>query len=75
VIREAKVAGGGVGTVPWKLPAVEAHLIGERPSKALWAAAAERAVDEARPLEHNGFKVELLKRTVERRLRTVGGAK
>jgi xanthine dehydrogenase YagS FAD-binding subunit len=31
VIREAKVAAGGVGTVPWKLPAVEEALIGERP--------------------------------------------
>ncbi|WP_045557409.1 FAD binding domain-containing protein [Streptomyces sp. FxanaA7] len=73
VIREAKVAAGGVGTVPWKLPAVERHLIGERPSKALWAQAAERAADGARPLEHNRFKTELLKRTVERQLRIVGG--
>ncbi|MEW2297560.1 xanthine dehydrogenase family protein subunit M [Streptomyces sp. NPDC006743] len=75
VIREAMVAAGGVGTVPWKLPAVEQHLIGERPSDALWPAAAERAADGARPLAHNGFKVELLKRTVERQLRTVGGTK
>ncbi|MFF2128251.1 FAD binding domain-containing protein [Streptomyces olivochromogenes] len=73
VIREAKVAAGGVGTVPWKLPAVERHLIGERPSKALWTQAAERAADGARPLEHNRFKIELLKRTVERQLRIVGG--
>jgi xanthine dehydrogenase YagS FAD-binding subunit len=73
VIREAKIAAGGVGTVPWKLPAVERHLIGERPSDALWTAAAERAADGARPLEHNVFKVELLKRTVERQLRIVGG--
>ncbi|MFJ8021512.1 FAD binding domain-containing protein [Streptomyces sp. NPDC096311] len=75
VIREAKVAVGGVGTVPWKLPAVEHHLIGERPTDALWAEAAERAADGARPLEHNRFKVELLKRTVERQLRIVGGSK
>ncbi|MER6372491.1 xanthine dehydrogenase family protein subunit M [Streptomyces mirabilis] len=73
VIREAKVAAGGVGAVPWKLPAVERHLIGERPSKALWTQAAERAADGARPLEHNRFKIELLKRTVERQLRIVGG--
>lgn len=73
VIREAKVAAGGVGTVPWKLPAVERHLIGERPSKTLWSQAAERAAEGARPLEHNRFKVELLKRTVERQLRIVGG--
>ncbi|MGW2169526.1 FAD binding domain-containing protein [Streptomyces sp. NPDC001705] len=75
VIREAKVAAGGVGTVPWKLPAVEQHLIGERPSEALWAAAAAKAADGARPLSHNRFKVELLKRTVERQLRIVGGTK
>jgi xanthine dehydrogenase YagS FAD-binding subunit len=73
VIRAAKVAAGGVGTVPWKLPAVEQHLLGERPSPRLWTEAAERATDGARPLEHNGFKVELLKRTVERQLRIVGG--
>ncbi|MEU4465999.1 xanthine dehydrogenase family protein subunit M [Streptomyces sp. NPDC024017] len=75
VIREAKVAAGGVGTVPWKLPAVERHLVGERPSESLWAAAAERAADGSRPLRHNRFKVELLKRTVERQLRVVGGSK
>jgi xanthine dehydrogenase YagS FAD-binding subunit len=75
VIREAKVAAGGVGTVPWKLPAVERHLIGERPSDALWTAAAEKATEGARPLRHNRFKVALLKRTVERQLRIVGGTK
>ncbi|MEV4033552.1 FAD binding domain-containing protein [Streptomyces umbrinus] len=75
VIREAKVAAGGVGTIPWKLPAVERHLIGERPSETLWAAAAEQAAEGARPLEHNRFKAELLKRTVERQLRIVGGSR
>ncbi|MEU2912198.1 xanthine dehydrogenase family protein subunit M [Streptomyces massasporeus] len=75
VIREARVAAGGVGTVPWKLPAVEQHLVGERPSGALWPAAAAKAADGARPLQHNRFKVELLKRTVERQLRVVGGTK
>jgi xanthine dehydrogenase YagS FAD-binding subunit len=75
VIRTAKVAAGGVGTVPWKLPEVERRLVGQRPSESLWAEAAARAADGARPLAHNGFKVELLKRTVERQLRIVGGTK
>jgi xanthine dehydrogenase YagS FAD-binding subunit len=75
VIRAAKVAAGGVGTVPWKLPTVERLLIGERPSDRLWAKAAARAAEGAHPLEHNRFKVELLKRTVERQLRIVGGTK
>ncbi|GAB2958765.1 xanthine dehydrogenase family protein subunit M [Streptomyces pseudoechinosporeus] len=75
VIRDAYVAAGGVGTVPWKLPAVEEALVGERPSDRLWAEAAGRAANGARPLRHNRFKVELLKRTVERQLRTVGDSK
>jgi xanthine dehydrogenase YagS FAD-binding subunit len=72
VIREAKVAAGGVGTVPWKLTSVEQALIGERPSEPLWGRAAASAADGAKPLEHNRFKVELVKRTVERQLRIVG---
>ena len=75
VIRQAKVAAGGVGTIPWKLPPSSARLIGKRPSDALWTKAAELAADGARPLQHNRFKVELLKRTVERQLRIVGGRK
>jgi xanthine dehydrogenase YagS FAD-binding subunit len=73
VVRAAKVAAGGVGTVPWKLTAVERYLAGKTPSAQLWSDAAARAADGARPLAHNAFKVELLKRTVERQLRVVGG--
>ena len=73
VIRTAKVAAGGVGTVPWKLPAVERRLTGRRPSSQLWAEAAEESVRGAKPLTHNKFKVALLRRTVERQLRIVGG--
>ncbi|WP_328499837.1 xanthine dehydrogenase family protein subunit M [Streptomyces sp. NBC_00457] len=75
VIRDAYVAAGGVGTVPWKLPAVEEALVGERPSDRLWAEAAKKASEGASPLQHNRFKVELLQRTVERQLRTVGDSK
>ncbi|WP_433728485.1 FAD binding domain-containing protein [Actinoplanes sp. CA-051413] len=75
VIRSAKVAAGGVGTVPWRLAAVERRLIGQRPSAALWPSAARHAADGAQPLRHNAFKVELLQRTVERQLRIVGGTR
>ncbi|MCP2281030.1 FAD binding domain-containing protein [Nocardia amikacinitolerans] len=72
-IRAAKVAAGGVGTVPWRLSGVEQQLVGRQPGAALWADAAARATDGARPLSHNGFKVQLLIRSVERQLRAVGG--
>jgi xanthine dehydrogenase YagS FAD-binding subunit len=73
-VRTARVAAGGVGTVPWRLPAVEQALTGQPATPQLWHAAAARAADNAKPLSENGFKVELIKRTVERQLATVAGA-
>jgi xanthine dehydrogenase YagS FAD-binding subunit len=72
-IRAARVAVGGVGTVPWRLPAVEKALVGQAPNPDLWRNAASHAADGAKPLSENGFKVELVKRTVERQLATVAG--
>lgn len=71
VVRAARVAAGGVGTVPWRLPAVERALIGEPANVDTWTRAAASAAEGARPLSENGFKVELLRRAVERQLATV----
>lgn len=72
-ISAARVAVGGVATVPWRLPAVEQALNGRTPAPELFKSAAEHAADGAKPLSDNGFKVKLLKRTVERQLATVAG--
>jgi xanthine dehydrogenase YagS FAD-binding subunit len=70
-VRAARVAVGGVATVPWRLPAVEQALIGRAATPALWHAAAARAAEGAKPLSDNGFKIELVRRVVERQLNTV----
>jgi xanthine dehydrogenase YagS FAD-binding subunit len=67
-VRDARVAAGGVGTVPWRLPAVEAALRGRPATEQGFAAAAEHAADGARPLADNAFKVTLVQRTVLRAL-------
>lgn len=72
-VRGARVAAGGVATVPWRLPAVEGAVLGRPASAETWRAAAQLAAEGARPLPENGFKVELLRRTVERQLATVAG--
>ncbi len=72
-IRTARVAVGGVATVPWRLPAVEQALQGRAPADALWNTASNLAADGAKPLSDNTFKIELVKRTVERQLATVAG--
>jgi xanthine dehydrogenase YagS FAD-binding subunit len=67
-IVDARVAVGGVGTVPWRLPSVERELRGAPVTMAAFEAAASVAADGARPLSANGFKVSLVKRTIVRAL-------
>ena len=70
-IEAIRLAAGGVGTRPWRLRACEAALVGARLDDAALRAAASLAAEGARPLSNNGFKVELLQRTVHRLLSAV----
>ena len=72
VIRATRLAAGGVATKPWRLRASEAALVGQRPHRSTWEAAADLATDGARPLSGNHFKVELLRRTIIRALEMTG---
>ncbi len=72
VIREARLAAGGVGTRPWRMRACEEALLGKAPGRATFEAAARLAVQGARPLEGNHYKVELLPRTIVRALEMAG---
>jgi xanthine dehydrogenase YagS FAD-binding subunit len=67
-VVDARVAVGGVATVPWRLTAVEEALRGAPATVESFEAAASVAADGAKPLSGNGFKVSLLKRTVVRAL-------
>jgi xanthine dehydrogenase YagS FAD-binding subunit len=70
-IRTARVAAGGVGTKPWRLPEVEAALKGRPANAATLKEAAGQAGAGARPASMNAFKLVLLRRTVLRALQTV----
>jgi xanthine dehydrogenase YagS FAD-binding subunit len=67
-IRQARVVLGGVAHKPWRSGEAEAALSGKPLSDATFRAAAEAALADARPLAHNGYKVELGKRAVVRAL-------
>ena len=60
----ARVAMGGVGTVPWRSREAEHALLGKAPTLAILRAAAEAALHGAKPQSQNAFKVELAKRCV-----------
>jgi xanthine dehydrogenase YagS FAD-binding subunit len=72
-IREARVAVGGVGTRPWRMPRVEAALAGTTLESAALRRAAAFAAEGAQGHGHNDFKIELMQRAIVRAVETVGG--
>ena len=73
-ITYARVALGGLATVPWRSTAAEQVLRGAPPGPPTFRACAEAALAGAAPRRDNAFKVELGKRTLVRALETVAGA-
>jgi len=67
-IRSARIACGGVGTVPWRMRAAEQALTGKHASPAVFEAAARTTVAGASPAPDNHYKLDLLPRTVVRAL-------
>ena len=63
-VRDARVALGGVATVPWRAREAEALLKGQKLDDALAQRVAEAAFKGASVREHNAFKVDLGKRVV-----------
>jgi xanthine dehydrogenase YagS FAD-binding subunit len=74
VIRSARIALGGVATVPWRAREAEALLAGAMAGEDVFRRAADAALAGAVARKHNGFKVELAKRAIVRALATVAEA-
>jgi xanthine dehydrogenase YagS FAD-binding subunit len=73
VCRSARIVLGGVAPVPWRLPNVEALLSGQRITAELAARAGEAAVEGARPLSKNAYKVPLTQAVVRRTVLDLAG--
>ena len=71
-IRDVRIAVGGVGTKPWNLPKVREALLGKPINQETFAVAARFAIEGAAPLKQNGYKVDLVQRTVVRALKDLG---
>ena len=63
-IQDVRLALGGVAHRPWRAHAAEAVLRGARADEATFRRAADAELAAAKPLRHNGFKVELARRTI-----------
>jgi xanthine dehydrogenase YagS FAD-binding subunit len=68
-VADARIALGGVATVPWRAREAEEALRGQAIDDDSLTAVAETAFARARGREHNAFKVALGQRTLMRALR------
>ncbi|NET03482.1 MAG: xanthine dehydrogenase family protein subunit M [Symploca sp. SIO2B6] len=67
-INAVRLAMGGVAHKPWRATAAEEFLIGKSADATHFTQAAEIALQEAKPLTHNSYKIELVKRAIRRAL-------
>ena len=71
--NDVRIVLGGVATFPYRSRAAEDLLRNKSISEAVAAAAAEEALQSAKPLKMNGYKVELSKTLMRRALLSLAG--
>jgi xanthine dehydrogenase YagS FAD-binding subunit len=70
-IEEARIAVNGVAPYPVRLDAVERMVNGETSTVALQDAAGDLAIQGARALRHNDYKIPMMRNLVRRAVRSV----
>jgi xanthine dehydrogenase YagS FAD-binding subunit len=71
MIEEARIAVNGVAPYPVRLDAVERLLAGTSGDEATADAAGDLAIDGARALRHNDYKIPMMRNLVRRAVRSV----
>lgn len=70
-VKDANVVLGGVAPIPWVVEAAPGLLRGKRVSPELLETLANAAVQDAEPLNHNGYKVPLTRTLVKRAIHSL----
>ncbi len=60
VCRDIKIVLGGVAPVPWRLKKAEDFIKGKQLTEEVIRQGAKEALKDARPLEENGYKIDLV---------------
>lgn len=68
IVKESRIVLSGAAPVPWRARETETELRGTELTVEAVSRIAAAAVAEARPLEHNGYKVPLFKGLIEEEL-------
>ncbi len=67
-VEKCRVVLSGAAPIPWRSKEAEAVLVGKALTAATIAQAAEAAVKNAQPLDHNAYKVTMLRGLIEQEL-------
>ncbi len=73
-VKGARIVLGGVAPIPWRATQAESFLVGKRLDQTTLGEAARLALNGAKPLAKNAYKVPLTQTLVRRALAQVGGA-
>ena len=68
IIKDARLALGGVAHRPWRDTQTEAALRGQPAGRATFTRAADVMLRDAEGFEHNAFKIDLARRCIVRAL-------
>ena len=68
-VQAIRIAANGVSARPRRLVTVEQAVQGRVPDEATQGAAGDAAIEGAQPLQHNAYKVPLLRNLVRRAIR------
>ena len=71
-IKQARIVLGGVAPIPWRVPQAESFLVGKRLDATTLNEAARLALDGAKPLAKNAYKIPLTQALVRRALTKLG---
>jgi xanthine dehydrogenase YagS FAD-binding subunit len=73
MISRLAIALGGVAARPWRLPDVEAAMVGRPLTRSALRAALDASLSDAAPLAGNAFKIDLARAAAERAVSVAGG--
>jgi xanthine dehydrogenase YagS FAD-binding subunit len=71
-VMRARIVLGGAAPVPWRAREAEEVIKGKQLDAATITKAAEAAISEAQPMEHNQYKLALFRGLIEEQLQTIG---
>lgn len=74
-VRAARIVMGAVAPIPWRSPAAETALAGKRLSEEAAMTAADAAVQGAKPMTSNAYKVQIARTAVKRAIMKAAGLK